>query len=535
MASQRNSARALEFIGLVPKMTLDAWKSVEFPHGPSPSADVADGVHHSPSVSSFPPNWPIDPIDNCAYKNFLDRSVVLCSEDKMRSLYNLEQTHTFGLRPNPYPYPVIVRPPNVDDPAIHEYFMPACRRKSQCPHYPCTSWYESLFPLPISLTEENACVRVSTFLHALQSSVNPGKRLIDSVECADQWIEHSRQTINRFICGDLPSVDSTSEDMDLGLFLQNCLLARRYATTHFDKPAFDRLTDASDLDSVQSMDLGPFDILGVETAVRYGQRIGALAHDSLHPLTDSGHVAALSNLIKRVRCGLNREYQVMDCTTNRDESLSSVTADDGDTVHGFDWFTATMFLAFRGDANLAWEFLAQFASDRLSIFIWPQRAQRFSAHANGDDSTNNWSLHLTGHFVDHILALECPNVYNTFVLAELPPSQIVRRWMKQCFWNYLDWSGIIDFMVICLLHSEPYHIYFILTVLQHLRHAVRLATAQSPTDQQQQPQQLVVFLQEEPIRGFEMSNYLDIFRQLDCKYGAELRRAIEQVNGQRST
>ncbi|THD24190.1 hypothetical protein D915_004865 [Fasciola hepatica] len=644
IASRISGARALQSTGLLRRLISEAWKAIEFPHGPNPSSDDTD-TYQSASVTSSPPNWPIDPIDSFAYKpfinlvkltssfeaiayfllfeekenrsnthclsltpeslwRFLDRSVILSSEEKMRSLYNLEQTHTFALRllscmvsdldsmlllctqfdllrvliqmqletfapnaqghtsldalvlernyllvkcyfcggpternlpnrflcehgTNPYPHPLIVRPPNVDDPAMQEYFMTTSRQNFHCDQFPCKSWYENLFHSSILLGEDNSCPTVSKLLRGLQHITCHSKRLIDSRESAQSWIEQCYQMMSDLESGKISDSKSTKKEMDIGTLLQNCLLARQYAMKLFDEPTFDRLSD--DSDSFQTVDLSPFEMFGVEIAVRYGQRIGVLPHDSLHPLTDSGHVASLINLLKRVSCGLDRERRCKDLSCPENCSSDSAPPHYLDESHGFDWFTATIFLAFHGDASRAWEFLAHFAADPLSVYIWPRRAQTRVTCLHGDLGLNYSSLHLTGHFIDHILALECPNIYNTFVLAEIPPSQIARRWVKQCFWNYLDWSGIMDYLVLCLLHPKPFHhIYFVLAILRHLRHAVRLATAQSPTDQQQQPQQLVVFLQEEPIRGFQACDHLSFFCRLDSKYGEELKTTIAQ-------
>ncbi|TPP66646.1 hypothetical protein FGIG_00518 [Fasciola gigantica] len=644
IASRISGARALQSTGLLRRLISEAWKAIEFPHGPNPSSDGTD-TYQSASVTSSPPNWPIDPIDSFAYKpfinlvkltssfeaiayfllfeekenrsnthcltltpeslwRFLDRSVVLSSEEKMRSLYNLEQTHTFALRllscivsdldsmlllctqfdllrvliqmqletfapnaqghtsldalvlernyllvkcyfcggpternlpnrflcehgTNPYPHPLIVRPPNVDDPAMQEYFMTASGQNLHCDQFPCKSWYENLFQSSILLGADNSCPTESKLLRGLQHITCHPKRLIDSPESAQSWIEQCYQMISDLESEKISDPKSTKKEMDIGTLLQNCLLARQYSMELFDEPTFDRLSD--DSDSFQTVDLSPFEMFGVEIAVRYGQRIGVLPHDSLHPLTDSGHVASLINLLKRVSCGLDRERRCKDLSCPEKCSSDSAPPHYLDESHGFDWFTATIFLAFRGDANRAWEFLAHFAADPLSVYIWPRRAQMRGTCLHGDLVLNYSSLHLTGHFIDHILALECPNIYNTFVLAEIPPSQIARRWVKQCFWNYLDWSGIMDYLILCLLHPKPFHhIYFVLAILRHLRHAVRLATAQSPTDQQQQPQQLVIFLQEEPIRGFQACDHLSFFCRLDSKYGEELKTTIAQ-------
>ncbi|KAA0199130.1 hypothetical protein FBUS_07941 [Fasciolopsis buskii] len=679
LASQASGARALRTSGLLRRLISDAWRAIEFPQGPNQSVDDVD-AYQSALVASSPPNWPIDPIDKCAYKpfinlvkatssfkavaffllseqkeekpsaccypsfpetlrKFLDRSVVLNKEEKMRSLYNLEQTHTFGLRllacivsdldsmlllctkfdllhvliqmqldtfapnaqghtsldalvlernyllvkcyfcggpterslpnrflcehgTNPYPHPLIVRPPNVDDPAIQTYFISTSKHKLCCDRFPCKSWYEDLFPSPISLRENNSYPTVSKLLAALQQCPYLADRLIDSPESAVCCYEHCHRIMSELANKNTPDYVSLGNDIDTAILLQNCLLLRQYATEIYGAPKFDRLSD--DPDSYQATDLTPFEVFGVETAVRYGQRIGVLAHDSLHPLTDSGHVASLTSLLKRVHCGLVQERQrrgTMSLETDPTDSIPYVFHPSSNSAQpqalsdsrGFDWFSVTIFLAFHGDANRAWEFLAQFASDSLSVYIWPHRAQTHNVYCASLLSGGRlppglnlevvitsiyWTLrqpHIgfgMSKYIQHLCFGRIAAFSGALpVCFQRPHPRVIiaERWVKQCFWNYLDWNGIMDYVILCLIHPRPYcHVYFVLAALRHLRRAIRLATAQSPTNQQQQPQQLAVFLQEEPIRGFQPSEHLDFFTILHSKYGEKLNIAIKQ-------
>jgi hypothetical protein len=53
-------------------------------------------------------------------------------------------------------------------------------------------------------------------------------------------------------------------------------------------------------------------------------------------------------------------------------------------------------------------------------------------------------------------------------MSGLSPSQICLNWLKQCFWNYLDWSDIVGYISICFIFGMDYQVYFCISVLKFL-------------------------------------------------------------------
>ncbi|KAA3677409.1 uncharacterized protein DEA37_0013435, partial [Paragonimus westermani] len=251
------------------------------------------------------------------------------------------------------------------------------------------------------------------------------------------------------------------------------------------------------------------DALGIELAVRYGQRLGLLSYNGSRYLAESKHKVALSSLLQRIRSSISKQ-------PDTDSASSQPSA----IPFGFDWFAATIFLLFNGDVNLSWTFLSEFAADLRSVYIWHTRSQLVSC-SSSSGVANPFYVNAC-HFFDRILALECPDVYNTFLLVELSPSQIFVRWVKQCFWNYLDWGEIVDYLFICLLHPVPYFVYVVVAILRHLGESINRAKSEMPTEQEPQPEQMIVFLQEEPIRGFRLSDHMTYIDELHRRYDAQL-------------
>ena len=107
----------------------------------------------------------------------------------------------------------------------------------------------------------------------------------------------------------------------------------------------------------------------------------------------------------------------------------------------YDWFVATVFLIFKGDK---------------------QQTIKFSL--NGI----NLSLPTTCQFIELILKIEQPLVFSAFRMSGIAPSQICSHWLKQCFWNYLDWNDIMLYLSICIIFGIDYQAYVCVAVLKHL-------------------------------------------------------------------
>ncbi|KAK5852651.1 hypothetical protein PBY51_006502 [Eleginops maclovinus] len=83
------------------------------------------------------------------------------------------------------------------------------------------------------------------------------------------------------------------------------------------------------------------------------------------------------------------------------------------------------------------------------------------------------------------------------------------HWLAQCFWNYLDWTEICHYVSTCVLMGPDYQVYMCVAVFKHLQPDILQHT---------QSQELQVYLKEEPIRGFKVSDYMELMEGLEHSY-----------------
>ncbi|KAF7260449.1 hypothetical protein EG68_02176 [Paragonimus skrjabini miyazakii] len=506
-------------------------------------------------------------------QDFLIRSVLACQHDGVRSLYNQEQTQLLGMRllsciisdldsfltlecryhlvdailqahvdgitqsgsvlldalsvernyllikclfvggsterllPNrflcehsasPYPYPMLV---SLDDDASLEAFdlLQEANLLTLCTQPPCESWYMTLF-------RTSSCTSTHPILNRVARRLNQSYPILtDSPESIQTWLSTCRSCLYEHTKG-VEKTDLCS-GAEVASFLEKAL--HSYAQPNNELHKLPMTTAEDYISSPYQVPLGDEDALGIELTVRYGQRLGLLSYSRSRYLAESEHKIALSSLLRQIRSSLFKQ---------RDTDLAS--SQHSTMSVGFDWFAATIFLLFNGDVNLSWIFLSEFAADLRSVYIWHTRSQLASCSCSSGVAS---PFYFNGcHFLDRILALECPDVYNIFLLVELSLSQIFIRWIKQCFWNYLNWSEIVDYLFACILHPAPYCVYVVVAILRHLGESINRAKSEMPTEQEPQPEQMIVFLQEEPIRGFHLSEHMTYINELHRKYGAQL-------------
>lgn len=48
------------------------------------------------------------------------------------------------------------------------------------------------------------------------------------------------------------------------------------------------------------------------------------------------------------------------------------------------------------------------------------------------------------HFIEQLVASRLPAVRNAFRLSGLTVAQVCTTWIRQCFWNVLDWVDIVQ-------------------------------------------------------------------------------------------
>ena len=63
--------------------------------------------------------------------------------------------------------------------------------------------------------------------------------------------------------------------------------------------------------------------------------------------------------------------------------------------------------------------------------------------------------------------------------------QICQQWLRQCFWNYLDWIEICHYICVCVVLGVDYQVYLCVAILKFLQRNIL---------EQMQDQTLITFL-----------------------------------------
>lgn len=101
--------------------------------------------------------------------------------------------------------------------------------------------------------------------------------------------------------------------------------------------------------------------------------------------------------------------------------------------------------------------------------------------------------------------------------------KICLQWITQCFWNYLDWIEICHYIATCVVLGPDYQVYVCIAVLKHLQRDILQHT---------QTQDLQVFLKEEALHGFRVSNYFEYMENLEQNYRPVLLRDMRSIRVQ---
>lgn len=237
--------------------------------------------------------------------------------------------------------------------------------------------------------------------------------------------------------------------------------------------------------------LTPSQQLGIKIVVRYGRHLGVLTGNKEQDLT---------RLLQQCESFLQQQ-QV---------SVSSPLQYLQGGSPGHDWFASSMFLIMSGDTEKTFTFLQKFSSLLTSAYLWLPRLH-ISKHLPVDIRTAG--IHpiyfCTAHYVELLMKTEVPLVFSAFRMSGFTVSQICQHWLSQCFWNYLDWGEICHYLGVCILLGADYQVYMCIAILKHLHQEILQHT---------QTQDLQVFLKEEAIHGFKVSDYLEFMESLEQVY-----------------
>uniref|UniRef100_A0A8C7BNC9 Protein broad-minded n=1 Tax=Neovison vison TaxID=452646 RepID=A0A8C7BNC9_NEOVI len=520
VASTAAGAIALQSSGFINALITELWANLEC------GRDDVRVTH--------PRSTPVDPIDRSCQKSFLglvnllpypavylvgnqdlpnkaeyslrevptcvidiiDRLIILNSEAKIRSLFNYEQSHIFGLRNfiidglSVERNHVLVRINFIGGP-MERILPPRVLEKGDDP-YPWPMF--SSYPLPdcyLSEVTRNADLKQDNDL---------GKLLLcfKMSDKQTEWIENCRRQFCKMMKAK-PDIISGSTLLEL---LEKFVLhlSENLSECYFPSVEY-TATDAN----VKNESLSSVQQLGIKMTVRYGKFLNLLKDSAENDLT---------LILKHCERFLKQQQAPV---------KSSLLCLQG-TYAGHDWFVSSLFMIMLGDKEKTLRFLQQFSRLLTSAFLWLPRLH-ISRYLATD--TLESGIHpvyfCSTHYIEMLLKVEVPLVFSAFHMSGFAPSQICLQWITQCFWNYLDWIEICHYIATCVFLGPDYQVYICIAIFKHLQQDILQHT---------QTQDLQVFLKEEALHGFRVSDYFEYMEILEQNYRTVVLRDMRNVRVQ---
>ncbi|KAJ7341885.1 hypothetical protein JRQ81_007533 [Phrynocephalus forsythii] len=470
--------------------------------------------------------------------DIIDRLIIVNTEAKIHSLFNYEQSHTFGLRllnvlccdldtlllfESQYKISavllnaqkentistsetsrdfiidglsvernhILVRITHVGGPT-ERILPPRILQKGDDPYpwpmfssYPLPSCYLAEFPRKTDLRQDDDTGKL---LSALK---NPDKQ--------QGWIEN----VQRQFCEIMETKPNVVSGTNLAELIETFVwhLSETPSECYFSsrENEVDENMEMKKLSSLQQ--------LGIKMTISYGKHLNLLGENSENDLCE---------ILLYCEKYLKQQQQ-------QAFLMASLRGLEG-SYAGYDWFASSVFLIMMGNKEKTLRFLQQFSHLHVSAFLWMPRLH-CSIHLPLDTAMSG--IHpvyfCSAHYVEMLLKAELPLVFSAFRMSGFTSSQICQQWLTQCFWNYMDWSEICHYIAICIFLGPDYQIYMCISVFKHLEQEILQHT---------QTQDLQVFLKEEALHGFQVSDYFKYMENLAVTYRPVLLRDMRNIRGQ---
>ncbi|XP_006879052.1 PREDICTED: protein broad-minded [Elephantulus edwardii] len=432
--------------------------------------------------------------------DIIDRLIILNSEAKIHSLFNYEQSHIFGLRDfiidglSVERNHVLVRI-NLTGGPLERILPPRVLDKGNDP-YPWPMF--SSYPLPncyISEVRRNTDIKQDNDLSKLLSHLKiPDKQT--------EWIENCR----RQFCKTMKTKPDTISGAALVELLEKFVfhLSETPSECYFPLVEY-KAADAN----VKNESLSSVQQLGIEMTVRYGKFLNLLNDGAENQL--SLVLKHCERFLKQQQAPVKSSFHILFICLQT-------------SYAGYDWFISSLFLIMLGDKEKTFQFLQQFSRLLASAFLWLPRLH-ISKYLPVDilQSGIHPVYFCSTHYIEMLLKTEVPLVFSAFHMSGFAPSQICLQWITQCFWNYLDWIEICHYIATCVFLGPDYQVYICIAIFKHLQQDILEHT---------QAQDLQVFLKEEALHGFRVSNYFEYMEILEQNYRPVVLRDMRSIRGQ---
>ncbi|KAM6405295.1 protein broad-minded isoform 2-T2 [Pluvialis apricaria] len=469
--------------------------------------------------------------------DIIDRLIILNSEAKIHSLFSYEQSHIFGLRL----LNVLCCELNTLLLLETQYKVSQVLLTAQEENVTETSEGPGDFIIDgLSVERNHVLVRIN-LIGGPQERILP-LRVLDTGSDPYPWPMFSSFPLPNCYLAEIPRKAEFRQDKDLDKLLsllkspekqtgwrENCrkqfcrvmkarpdiisgtILAELIEkfVSHLSESRSDcyfstgnyKATDAD----VKNESLSSVQQLGVEMTVRYGKYLNLLKEHAKNELC-----FVLMNCEKFLKQQQRTVVSPLCCLQER--------------YAGYDWFASSVFLIMSGDAEKTLTFLQRFSRLLVSAFLWLPRLH-ISMHL--PITTVESGIHpvyfCSAHHIEMLLKAELPLVSSAFHMSGFTPSQICLQWITQCFWNYMDWSEICHYIAICIFLGPDYQIYMCISVFRHLQQDILKHT---------EAQDLQVFLKEEALHGFRVSDYLEYMESLEAIYRPMLLKDMRNIRVQ---
>ncbi|KAM5325186.1 protein broad-minded [Glossophaga mutica] len=469
--------------------------------------------------------------------DIIDRLIILNSEAKIRSLFNYEQSHIFGLRL------LSVICCSLDTLLLLEaqYQVSEILLRAQEESILETSEGHRDFIIDgLSVERNHVLVRINLIGGPVERILPP--RMLEKGDDPYPWPMFSSYPLPNCYLSDVTRNADLKQDNDLSKILlhfktsdkqtewiENCQrqfckmmkakpdmisggalveLLENFVLHLSESPSecyFPSVEYTATDANVKNESLSLVQQIGIQMTVRYGKFLNLLKDGAENDLTW---------VLKHCQRFLKQQRALV---------KSSLLCLQGDCA-GHDWFVSSLFMVMLGDRQKTFLFLQQFSRLLASAFLWLPRLH-ISRYLPVD--TTESGIHpvyfCSTHYVEMLLKAEVPLVFSAFHMSGFAPSQICLQWITQCFWNYLDWIEICHYIATCVFLGPDYQVYICIAIFKHLQQDILQHT---------QTQDLQVFLKEEALHGFRVSDYFEYMEILEQNYRPVLLRDMRSIRAQ---